>query len=83
MIELMNDLHFLSAREQGDLIRSRELSPVELVAARCLERIERYDGALRAYITVCADDALAQAKQAEKDIGSGRYLGPLHGLPSA
>ena len=76
----MSDLHFLSACEQGELIRSRKLSPVELVRT-CLDRIERYDGALRAYITVCADEALAQARQAEQDIGKGRYLGPLHGLP--
>lgn len=69
----------MSAREQGELVRSRRISPVELVRA-CLERIERYDGALRAYITVCADRALDEARQAERDIGAGRYRGPLHGL---
>lgn len=41
-------LHFQSAREQGELIRSRQISPVDLVRAY-LERIERYDSALRAY----------------------------------
>lgn len=75
-----NELVFLGAAEQGRLIRSRKLSPVELVQA-CLTRIERYDAVLRAYITVCADQALAQARQAEGEIIAGNYRGPLHGLP--
>lgn len=73
-------LHYLSAIEQAGLIRSGKLSPVELVQA-CLDRIARYDGVLRAYITVCADEALAQAREAEREIAAGRYCGPLHGLP--
>jgi aspartyl-tRNA(Asn)/glutamyl-tRNA(Gln) amidotransferase subunit A len=71
---------FLSAAEQGRLIRDRRLSPVELVRA-CLDRIERWDPVLRAYITVCADAALAEARVAERDIAAGRWRGPLHGLP--
>lgn len=70
----------LGAAEQARLIAARELSPVELVRA-CLERIERYDGVLRAYITVRADEALDEARAAERDIMAGRYRGPLHGLP--
>lgn len=75
-----DELVFLSAAEQGRLIRGRKLSPVELVRA-CLERVGRYDPVLRAYITVCADQALAQARQAEQEILAGNYRGPLHGLP--
>jgi Asp-tRNA(Asn)/Glu-tRNA(Gln) amidotransferase A subunit family amidase len=75
-----SDLHYLSASEQAKLVRDRALSPVELVRA-CLDRIERYDARLRAYITVCADEALEQAKAAERDIASGKHRGPLHGLP--
>ena len=74
------ELVFLSAAEQGRLMRGRKLSPVELVRAY-LERIERYDGILRAYITVCAERALAQAQQAEREIAAGGYRGPLHGIP--
>ncbi|HSQ05564.1 MAG TPA: amidase, partial [Burkholderiales bacterium] len=74
------DLAFLSATEQSRLIRSRQLSPVELVRT-CLERIQRYDGVLRAYITVCADQALAEARRAEQDIAAGNNRGPLHGIP--
>jgi aspartyl-tRNA(Asn)/glutamyl-tRNA(Gln) amidotransferase subunit A len=74
------ELHFLTASEQGELIRSREISPVELVRAY-LDRIERYDPILRAYITVCAEQALAQARRAEREIQTGNYRGPLHGVP--
>ncbi|MGE5526935.1 MAG: amidase [Rhodospirillaceae bacterium] len=74
------DLALLSAAEQGRLIRARKISPVELVQ-RCLERIERYDGTLRAYITVCADAALQAAREAEREIAAGRYRGPVHGIP--
>jgi aspartyl-tRNA(Asn)/glutamyl-tRNA(Gln) amidotransferase subunit A len=75
-----DELALLPATEQSRLIRSRKLSPVELVRA-CLDRIERYDPALRAYITVCGARALATARTAEAEIGAGRYRGPLHGLP--
>jgi aspartyl-tRNA(Asn)/glutamyl-tRNA(Gln) amidotransferase subunit A len=75
-----SDLHYLSAVEQAELVRTRKLSPVELVQA-CLDRIARYDGVLRAYITVCGEQALAQAREAEREIRAGSYRGPLHGLP--
>ena len=73
------ELHFLSARAQGDLIRTRQLSPVELTQAY-LARIERYDPVLRAYITVCGERALEDARAAEREITAGNYRGPLHGL---
>jgi len=75
-----SELALLGAAEQSRLIAARQLSPVELVRA-CLERIERYDGVLRAYITVRAEAALEEARRAEQDIMAGRYRGPLHGLP--
>lgn len=74
------ELAYLSATEQGRLLRERKLSPVELVEL-CLARIERYDLILRAYITVCGELALAAARQAELEIGRGEYRGPLHGIP--
>lgn len=73
------ELAFLSAAEQGRLIRARKLSPVELVRGY-LARIERFNPVLRAYITVCGEAALAAARDAEKEIGRGDYRGPLHGL---
>ena len=74
------ELAYMSAAEQGRLIRERKLSPVELVQL-CLKRIERYNPVLRAYITVCGEAALAAARQAELEIGRGDYRGPLHGIP--
>jgi Asp-tRNA(Asn)/Glu-tRNA(Gln) amidotransferase A subunit family amidase len=74
------DLHYLPAIEQSELIRSREISPVDLVEA-CLERIDRYDGVLHAYITVCSEQALVQARRAEREIQTGNYRGRLHGIP--
>ncbi len=76
------EIPFLSATELADLIRSREVSPVEATEAY-LERIAEVDGKLNSYITVCGDEALAAALQAERDIGSGNYRGPLHGIPVA
>jgi aspartyl-tRNA(Asn)/glutamyl-tRNA(Gln) amidotransferase subunit A len=60
-------------------IRTRALSPVELVRA-CLARIEARSD-LNAFVTVLADHALADARRAEESIAHGRYLGPLHGIP--
>ena len=74
------DVTFLSAAQQGRLIRERKLSPVELVQS-CLARIERWNPVLHAYITVCADAALAAARDAEREIAAGHWRGPLHGLP--
>ncbi len=54
------ELTYMSVAQQGRLIARRELSPVELVRAY-LERIERWNPALNAYITVCAEHSVAQA----------------------
>ncbi|MCC6177540.1 MAG: Asp-tRNA(Asn)/Glu-tRNA(Gln) amidotransferase subunit GatA [Chloroflexi bacterium] len=74
------DLHYLTIRELAKAIASREVSPVEVTRAT-LERIDALDGLLNAFITVMADRALADARQAEQAILEGRYLGPLHGVP--
>ena len=63
-------------------IAKKEISPVEVVRA-CLERIEAYDKRINAFITVLPEQALRSARQAEKEILRGRYIGPLHGIPFA
>jgi aspartyl-tRNA(Asn)/glutamyl-tRNA(Gln) amidotransferase subunit A len=76
------EIPFLSTIELAQLIRSREVSPVEATEAY-LDRIEQVDDKLNSYITVCREEALAEARQAQRDIEAGRYLGPLHGVPVA
>ena len=61
-------------------IRAREVSPAELTHD-CLNRIEKLNPALNAFITVLADSALDQARRAEQEIFRGKYRGPLHGIP--
>jgi amidase len=48
-----------------------------------LDRIARVDGNLKSYATVMSDQALADARAAEQEIQSGKYRGPLHGVPVA
>jgi aspartyl-tRNA(Asn)/glutamyl-tRNA(Gln) amidotransferase subunit A len=66
--------------EAAGLIERRALSPVDLTRA-CLDRIAAADAGLRAFITVTADRALADAARAEQEIAAGRYRGALHGIP--
>jgi aspartyl-tRNA(Asn)/glutamyl-tRNA(Gln) amidotransferase subunit A len=80
MRSMNTDLHFLTIAEAAALIAARQLSPVELAQA-LLRRIEALDPQLDAFITVTADLALDQARAAEREITSGHYRGPLHGIP--
>ena len=77
-----HDLPALSLVDAADLLRGRKVSPLELTNA-CLTRIERLNPVLNAFITVTADQALADARAAETDIARGRRRGPLHGIPIA
>jgi len=77
-----SDLTRLSLREASALVRRKAVSPVELTEA-CLARIERLNPVLNAFITVTADQALQQAREAEAEIHKGNLRGPLHGMPIA
>jgi aspartyl-tRNA(Asn)/glutamyl-tRNA(Gln) amidotransferase subunit A len=68
--------------ELAPRLRRKEVSPVELTRA-CLERIEKLNPALNAFITVTAESALAEARAAESEISRGEWRGPLHGIPVA
>src|SRR5262245_14455970 len=68
--------------EVAELIKKKEVSPVELTQAM-LTRISALDGKLYSYLTVTADLALQQARAAEQEISKGTYRGPLHGMPIA
>jgi aspartyl-tRNA(Asn)/glutamyl-tRNA(Gln) amidotransferase subunit A len=82
MVDNSTKLHFLTIREASELIRRRELSPVELTRA-FLDRIEATDDRLHSFITLLTDGALEQARTAEAEIIAGGYKGPLHGIPIA
>src|ERR1700730_18162012 len=72
----------LSLAEAAALLHSRELSPVDYVAA-FLERIAARDSPLNAFLQVFSDSALADARAAEAEINEGRWRGTLHGVPIA
>jgi len=78
----VSDLFWQSAVDLARLVRTRAVSPVELVRAH-LDRIEALDGKLRSFITVTADSALEAARSAEVAVMAGGTLGPLHGVPVA
>lgn len=69
-----------SLSDVAERIRRRELSPVDLAEAH-LHRIEELNPRLFAFLEVTADAAREAAKAAEAEIASGRYRGPLHGIP--
>jgi len=77
-----DDLCFLTIVEAREGLRCRDFSPVDLVRA-CLDRISVVDGQLHCFITLSADLALQQAKQAEQFLLSGDDRGPLQGIPIA
>ena len=75
-------LHHLTIHEAAGLLRTRQLSPVELTQA-FLDRIDAVDDQLKSYITLLRDGALKAAQETEEEISRGDYRGPLHGIPIA
>ncbi len=73
------NLHELSISAAHRLLKQKEITSVELTRA-VLERIEAVDEKVQAYLTVTADQALAQAKEADECIAAGDG-GPLTGIP--
>jgi aspartyl-tRNA(Asn)/glutamyl-tRNA(Gln) amidotransferase subunit A len=75
-----DDLTSLSIAEAGRRIAARQLTSLDLTRAY-LERIERLNPTVNAYITVTADAALEQARALDEELTDGRNRGPLHGIP--
>ncbi|MFE3456837.1 amidase [Nocardiopsis aegyptia] len=71
---------FSSATDLASAIRARELSPVEIAEAY-LERIDRHDPAVNAFVRCRRDTVRAAAERAERAVLDGRDLAPLHGVP--
>lgn len=74
------DIAFASVSQLSNWIESRAITS-ERLTQLYLDRLERFDPKLRCVITLTRDLALAQAQQADREIASGRYRGPLHGIP--
>jgi aspartyl-tRNA(Asn)/glutamyl-tRNA(Gln) amidotransferase subunit A len=77
-----SDLTNLNLHEVASMIKEKKISPVEITRA-CLARIEQLNPSLNAFITVTAESALAEARQAESEVQRGEWRGPLHGIPIA
>jgi len=77
---LTRELIYLSAGEMAELIRNRKFSPVELVQAH-LDRIQKVNPKINAYVQVDVECALASARCAEAAVMQSKNLGPLHGVP--
>jgi Asp-tRNA(Asn)/Glu-tRNA(Gln) amidotransferase A subunit family amidase len=76
----LDDLAFASARDLGELIRTKKISSLALTEMY-LGRLKKYDPTLKFVVTLTEERALVQAKKADAEIAAGKYRGPLHGLP--
>jgi aspartyl-tRNA(Asn)/glutamyl-tRNA(Gln) amidotransferase subunit A len=70
----------MTIEEFGRRLRAREITAVRAIED-CLQRIEADNARLNAFILVTADDALRQAREADRELAAGRDRGPLHGVP--
>ena len=76
----LEDIAFATVRELAELVRAKKVSSTSLTQMY-LARLKRYDPKLFFVITLTEERALAQAKEADRDIAAGKYRGPLHGIP--
>jgi Asp-tRNA(Asn)/Glu-tRNA(Gln) amidotransferase A subunit family amidase len=76
----LSELCFTPATELAARVRSRELSPVEVLEA-VLARVAALDDRVHAFVTLDEERALAAAREAETAVRRGDELGPLHGVP--
>jgi amidase len=76
------DLHFISMMDLAVYLMERQISPITLTRYM-LDRIAALDPQLSSYATVMADQAMADAAAAEREISGGKWRGALHGVPIA
>ncbi|MER7754730.1 amidase [Kitasatospora sp. NPDC097643] len=76
------DLSELSVARAGALLRTGELTSVELTE-HALARIDAHDAALHSFVLVAREQALERARRADRELRAGRDRGPLHGIPYA
>src|SRR5581483_1722469 len=76
----LEDVAFWPVADLAQLIKTRQVTSVDLTKMY-LERLHRYNGTLNFVVTFTDDLAMRQAQEADKEIASGKYRGPLHGIP--
>jgi Asp-tRNA(Asn)/Glu-tRNA(Gln) amidotransferase A subunit family amidase len=74
------DLAFLPLGELASLLKSRQVSSLELTEL-FLQRLRRFDSLLHCVVTFTDDVARKQAERADRELARGIYRGPLHGIP--
>lgn len=77
---MTNNLVFTPVRRLSEMVRTRQVSPVELTES-FLSRLDSLGPRYNAVVTLTDDLAMQQARRAEKEIASGNHKGPLHGIP--
>jgi len=77
---MSKEIWALSIADTAAQIEKGELSPVAVIEA-CLARVDEVGASLDAFITLTAEQAMTQAREAEDEIAAGNYRGPLHGIP--
>jgi Asp-tRNA(Asn)/Glu-tRNA(Gln) amidotransferase A subunit family amidase len=75
-----DDLAFLPLSSLCRLVRAKQVSSVDLTKLY-LDRLHQYDPVLKCVVSFTDELALKQAEQADREIASGKYRGPLHGIP--
>ncbi len=78
--ERLNDLAFYSILELASLIKTRQITSVEITQF-FINRLKKYGDTLQCVVTLTENLALSQAKAADSLLEAGVYLGPLHGIP--
>lgn len=78
--QMSKKLHWLTVGEAASQISDGSLSPTEYVGAIC-DRIESVESEVQNFEFLAADDAMAAAREIEREIEAGLYRGPLHGIP--
>jgi Asp-tRNA(Asn)/Glu-tRNA(Gln) amidotransferase A subunit family amidase len=75
-----DEIAFLPLSKLAPLVRTRKVTSTDLTKLY-LERLKKYDPALKCVVTLTEDLALKQAAEADKEIAARKYRGPLHGIP--
>lgn len=79
---MKQDITLMSATQLAQCIREQQITVVEVITT-FLDKIDRINPKINAFVTVMHDEALQQAHQADQAIAEGQPLGPLHGVPIA